>query len=93
MTHAMPRVELLLTKVETGPLGQPSWAQRTYAVMELQSRVVGLRARGLNQSADDITRRFMFELIELLEASNATFGSWKSDVSNPLLVGWTPSKG
>jgi hypothetical protein len=79
MTHAMPRVNLLLTKTETGPLGQPSWAQRTYAVMELQSRVAGLRARGLHQSADDVTRRFSFELVELLDASNATFGNWKSD--------------
>ncbi len=79
LTHAMPRVELLMSKLETGPLGQPSWMQRTFAVMELQSRVSGLRARGLHQSADEITRRFTFELMQLLESSVATFGDWKVD--------------
>jgi hypothetical protein len=93
MTHAMSRVTLLMSKVETGPLGQASWAQRTYAVMELQSRVAGLRARGLHASADDVTKRFMFELIELLEASSAPFGDWKADaVKNPR-IGWTSTKG
>lgn len=93
MTHAMPRIDLLLSKLDTGPLGQPSWSQRAMAVMQLQMRAAGLKQRGLFMSAADASRRFMFELVELLEASSAVFGDWKKDaVVNPR-VGWTPSRG
>lgn len=79
MTHAMPRIELLLTKQETGPLGQASWATRTLAVLDLQSRANGLRAANKHAEADELSRRFMFEIVDLLEASTAPFGDWKKD--------------
>lgn len=87
LTHAMPRVELLLSKMETGPLGQPSWHQRVMAVMALRSRVPGLRLAGLHTEAADTERRFMFELSALLEDSIATFGDWKADKPRLVMVG------
>ena len=79
MEHAMPRIELLLTKLDTGPMGQPSWNQRVMAVIELKSREPGLRLIGLHASADDINRRYMAELMIILEESSSPFGDWKKD--------------
>lgn len=86
MAHAMARVELLLSKMETGPLGQPSWNQRVLAVMELRSRVPGLRHAGRHDEAAELEKRYTFELLELLEASTATFGDWKADAPKTLSV-------
>lgn len=87
MTHALPRVEMLLTKPESGPLGQPSWRDRVLAVMELRSRVPGLKLAGLHDIAADTERRFTFELMQLLEESNAAFGDWKADKARRVQVG------
>jgi hypothetical protein len=87
MTHAMPRVELLLTKLDTGPLGEPSWNQRVLAVMALKSQANGLQAGGLRDAAADLERRFMFELVQLLNASSATFGDWQKDAPKKVMVG------
>jgi hypothetical protein len=87
MTHAIQRLELLITKVESGPLGQPSWRDRVQAVLELRSRVPGLRHLGAHGAADDLENRFTFELMELLEASCATFGDWKTDQPRLAMVG------
>ena len=87
MTHSIQRLELLITKVETGPLGQPSWRDRVQAVLELRSRVPGLRHLGAHGVADDLEKRFTFELMELLEASCAAFGDWKADQPRLAMVG------
>ena len=87
LEHMMPRVELLLTKTETGPLGQPSWCMRVMAVLELRSRVPGLRMIGMHAAADDLERRYALELFELLEDSNRVFGDWKSDPGKRIQVG------
>jgi hypothetical protein len=87
LAHAMPRVELLLSKMETGPLGQPSWRDRVLAVMQRKSLVQGMRTAGLHAEAADLDRRFMFELSTLLEESNATFGDWKADKPRLVMVG------
>jgi hypothetical protein len=44
LSHAMPRVQLLITKHDTGPLGQPSWRTRVLAVMAIQTHASSLRA-------------------------------------------------
>jgi len=87
MTHAMPRAQLLLSKPESGPLGQASWRDRTLAVMEIHSRVGALRMANRNVEAAMLERRFMHEFLELLEASNASFGEWKKDPERRIQVG------
>jgi hypothetical protein len=76
---AMPRIELLLTKLETGPLGQPSWHQRVLAVMSHKSKVAGARMSGLHDYADALDRRFLLELLALLDDSSRLFGDWRAD--------------
>lgn len=44
LAHAMPRVALLLTKPESGPLGAPSWRDRVLAAMDIHSHAASLRA-------------------------------------------------
>ena len=80
LSHAMPRAAMLLEKRETGPLGQVSWRDRTLAVMELHTRVGALRMANRHVEASMLERRFMHELLELLEASSAAFGDLKRDV-------------
>lgn len=89
LEHALPRVELLLSKKDTGPLGQPSWEQRTLAVLALKQHSLALSASGKPEYRDQaelLDRRYMLELTELLEASNATFGDWKKDAPTKLVV-------
>ena len=87
LRHMLPRVELLLTKVESGPLGQPSWRDRVLAILELRSRVPGFRLAGRHREADDLERRYALELLELLEDSSRTFGDWKADAPRKVYVG------
>lgn len=87
LAHALPRVELLLTKPESGPLGSPSWRDRTLAVLSLKSRVPGLLAAGMHDAAKNADKRYVFELAELLESSNAAFGNWKADPEKKIQVG------
>lgn len=79
LTHALPRIELLMTKLDTGPLGEPSWHQRTLAVMELKRRVPDLLRAGYYQAAAETDARFLFEMMELLKDSNRLFGDWEAD--------------
>lgn len=87
LAHALPRVELLLSKPESGPLGSPSWRDRTMAVLSLKSRVSGLRAAGLHGAAAEADKRYVFELAQLLEASSAPFGDWRADPEKKIQVG------
>ncbi len=86
ISHALPRIELLLTKVETGPLGQPSWNQRVMAVMEFKSRVAGLRLSKHDGIADALDRRYLLELLALLDDSSQLFGDWRADAPTKLTV-------
>ena len=87
LAHAMPRVELMLSKLDTGPLGEPSWNQRTMAVMAIKERSVAARTSNMIELADDLNRRFTFELMQLLEDSNRVFGEWKADAPRKVIVG------
>lgn len=85
MAHALPRIDLLRTKTETGPLGSPSWQQRVDSVLKYQADANDWRAAGRADVALDLERRFMHELVELLNASSFLFGDWKAD-PNPLIT-------
>lgn len=87
LAHAMPRVELLLSKLDTGPLGEPSWNQRTMAVMAIKERSVAARTTNMIDYANDLDRRFAFELTQLLEDSCRVFGDWKADAPRKVIVG------
>jgi hypothetical protein len=87
--HAMPRVEMLLTKLETGPLGQPSWNQRVMGAFAFKAKANDLKATKrpeLAAEAELLERQFVFQLMEVLEASNATFGDWKKDAPKKLII-------
>ncbi len=86
MVHALPRIEMLLTKMDRGPLGQPSWHERTMAVLELKSRVAGLRQIRRPDLAAEMDLRFMFEMLELLNDSNRLFGDWEADPGTRITV-------
>lgn len=81
--HAMPRLSTLMNAVESGPLGAASWRQRVMSVLSLQADAAGFRAAGLEETARDRERRYMFELVTLLDESDAVFRpSWKADVDD-----------
>ncbi len=79
VTHALPRIELLLTKMDTGPLGQPSWHQRTMAVLGLKSKVPDFIQARMYEYAAELELRFVCEMIELLNDSDRLFGPWEAD--------------
>lgn len=85
LRHAMPRVELLATKLDTGPLGQASWATRLKAVMATKMRAQGLRMACLFDAARILDRRFHADFVALLEESSAAFGDWKKDPEKRLI--------
>jgi hypothetical protein len=101
MEHAWPRVELLMTKIETGPLGEPSWQQRTMAVFAIKLQAVEARTTARNalgggnfaaashyaQMGADLDRRYIEEFKELLEESSRVFGDWKADAPKRIQVG------
>ncbi len=94
------RVELLMSKTESGPLGAPSWAQRLDAVMALRARAaehwkagellvkrgVPILANACFVASKEVERRYMHELKELLEASSATFGDWRKEPERKVVV-------
>ncbi len=86
LRHAMPRMNLLMTKRETGPLGQPSWSQRLEAVAALRTHATSLQKAGQLELAESMDRRFLFEFMRLLEESSAVFGDWKADPATRITV-------
>ncbi len=86
MRHAKPRIELLLTKRDSGPLGSPSWHTRTLAAMFHKVKAIEALKAGLLDDAAICERMFQLDLYELLEASNAAFGDWRKDEPSKLIV-------
>ncbi len=86
LRHALPRMNLLMTKRETGPLGQPSWSQRVEAVTALRTHATSLQKAGQLELAESMDRRFLFEFMRLLEESSAPFGDWKADPAARITV-------
>lgn len=86
LRHAMPRVRLLMTKVESGLLGTPSWRARTMAAMYFKVKSVEAQRAGKFDLADNYERAYQVDLEELLEASNAPFGEWRKDPEHKLII-------
>lgn len=86
LEHALPRIEMLLAKVESEIAGAPSWAMRTMSVLAFHAKAMDLKMAGHRELAEIAERRYMFELVELLEASSAKFGDWKKDAPKKLVT-------
>lgn len=84
--HAQPRIDLLLTKRDEGPLGTPSWHTRTWAALYHKVRSLEARRSGQPDVADLEERIFQQDLYELLEASNQAFGDWRRDAPQKLII-------
>ena len=75
--HAMPRIELLLTKLESGPLGSASWHQRTMSVLKYQQDAIAYKQAGMHDVSAEMTARYVLELERLLDDSCQPFGDWR----------------
>lgn len=87
MRRMMRRVELLMEKRDTGPLGQASWSQRVQSVLYWRMKSARLWKAGRYDEANDLEHRYMKELKDLLNASSATFGEWNADPAPLIMVG------
>src|SRR5688572_20522697 len=67
MRHAQPRIQLLLTKYDEGPLGTPSWNQRTLAAMYFKVKALEAIKSGKLDEARIFERAFQQDLSDLLE--------------------------
>lgn len=75
------RVLLLLTKRESGPLGQPSWRDR---VLAIQADHYDVKCgRTLKERKAHAARR----MLNLVEESSATFGPWWAEKPKRVQVG------
>jgi len=83
MRHAMPRIKRLLNSFESGPLGTPSWYMRTLAANYFKVKAQEAHEAGRFDLRDEYNERFMQDLYELLEASNAKFGDWRKEGEQP----------
>ena len=86
LKHAQPRIELLLSKQDSGPLGTPSWRAKTLAAMYF--KVKSLEAKQANQIDLETyyERAYQLDLSELLESSNQIFGDWRKTPDKPLIL-------
>jgi hypothetical protein len=86
LKHAQPRIALLLSKPDEGPLGQPSWRTRTMAALYFKIKA----AEAIQSGKPDETRvyemSFQQDLYELLESSNQTFGDWRKGAPQKLII-------
>lgn len=86
LKHAMPRIELLLTKRDSGLIGGASWRTRTTAAMYFKVKSLEAAAAMQFDLAEQYERAFQLDIEELLEASNQPFGDWRKDPAKPLVV-------
>ncbi len=87
LAHAQPRIELLLSKRDNGPLGSPSWATRTQAALFFKVKAIEAHRGGRLDLVERYEQQFMLDLYELLEASNVAFGDWRKDAPTKLVIG------
>ncbi len=80
LRHAMPRIDLLLTKRDEGILGTPSWRMRTLAALYFKVKSHEAFTSGDAGQADVFERAFQQDLYELLESSNQSFGDWRKSI-------------
>lgn len=75
--RAQPRIDLLMSKLDSGPLGTPSWRNKTLAAMYFKVKSLEAKAAGQVDLETYYERAFQLDLAELLEASNQIFGDWR----------------
>lgn len=92
------RVKLLLTKVESGPLGAPSWADRMWAALSLKmtgrtereviavGRLFGIELAIIHQHQGGKVSSAK-AVLRLVEESSAVFGPWYADAPAKVMVG------
>lgn len=86
MAHAKPRIQLLMSKMDSGPLGSPSWQQRTLAAMYFKVKSLEAIQAKRTDLAEYYERAFQLDLSELLEASCQPFGDWRKDAPTKIIV-------
>jgi hypothetical protein len=87
MRHALPRVQLLLSKFESGPFGTPSWRMRALAAFYFKTKSLEAAHSNKQTEAELYERIYQQDLYDLLEASNQPFGDWrKSSEPGPKIV-------
>jgi hypothetical protein len=86
MQHAWPRLQLLLAERDTGPLGQPSWHDRTKAAMFFKVKSIEALTAGMFDLADNYERAYQLDIQELLDASSQPFGDWRADAPKKLIL-------
>lgn len=86
LVHAQPRIELLLGKFDRGPLGTPSWREKTLAAMYFKVKSLEAQASGEHDLARNYELAFQLDLQDLLESSNVSFGDWKKDKPKRITV-------
>lgn len=92
------RVQLLLSKPERGPLGQPSWRERVLAVQSLQftgrsvreidavRKAFGMKIASVHaRSGGRASAALAISMI--VELSNEVFGPWWAEQPKPVVVG------
>lgn len=86
MAHAEPRIKLLMSKLDEGPLGTPSWRTRTLSAMYFKVKSIEALKAGKIDEGSVYERAFQQDLYELLEASNLSFGDWRKDAPSRITV-------
>lgn len=82
-----PRIDLLLSKPESGPLGQPSWRDRTLSMMYWGVKLDEARRALRFDLVLEYQARYEFERDTLLEESSAVFGDWRALPTPKVMVG------
>ncbi|MES2865940.1 MAG: hypothetical protein V4703_04175, partial [Actinomycetota bacterium] len=86
LAHAQPRIQLLLSKQDEGPLGTPSWRTKTMAALYFKIKSQEAIQSNKPDEARAFERAFQQDLYELLEASNQPFGDWRKSAAPKIVV-------
>ena len=86
MIRARPRIDLLMSKEDSGPLGTPSWRAKTLAAMYFKVKSLEAKKAGQLDLETYYERAYQLDLEELLESSNQIFGDWRKLPEKPLVV-------
>lgn len=86
LKHAMPRIQLLLSKPDSGILGGASWRERTEAAMFFKIKSLEAKASGNATLAEHYERAYQVDIQELLDSSCLPFGDWRNDAPSKIVV-------
>jgi len=86
LRHAMPRITRLMGEMDSGPLGSPSWHDKTLAAMFFKVKSLEARKAGKIGLAENYERAYQVDLQDLLEESNKSFGDWRANEPERLII-------